>query len=79
MERIALNFGKPNETWLDAVTPAEAEEYIRQGHFAPGSMLPKVEAAARFARSKPGRTALITLLEKARDGIAGRTGTRFSL
>ena len=79
VERIALNFGKPNETWLDAVTPAEAEEYIRQGHFAPGSMLPKVEAAARFARSKPGRTALITLLEKARDGIAGRTGTRFSL
>ncbi len=79
VERIALNFGRENERWLDAVTPEEAEAYIREGHFAPGSMLPKVEAAAMFARSKPGRTALITLLDKARDGIAGRTGTRFSL
>ena len=60
------------------MTPAEAREYIAQGQFAPGSMLPKVEAAVRFAESKPGRTALITLLEKAKDGIEGRTGTRIS-
>ena len=45
------------------------------GQFAPGSMLPKVEAAVKFAESKTGRQALITLLEKARDGIAGKTGT----
>ena len=50
-----------------------------QGQFAPGSMLPKVQAAVQFAESKPGRSALITLLEKARDGIAGRTGTSISL
>ena len=47
----------------------------REGQFAPGSMLPKVEAAVKFAQSKPGREALITLLEKAREGIAGKTGT----
>ena len=46
-----------------------------EGQFAPGSMLPKVQAAVSFAESKPGRTALITLLEKAKDGIAGKTGT----
>ena len=75
VERVAVNFGKPNEQWLSQLTPAMAEEYIAQGHFAPGSMLPKVEAAVKFARSKPGRSALITLLEKAREGILGRTGT----
>ena len=53
----------------------EAERYMAEGHFAPGSMLPKVEAAVKFAESKTGRQALITLLEKARDGIAGKTGT----
>lgn len=79
VERIALNFGKENERWLDSVTPEEAAEYAREGHFAPGSMLPKVEAAAMFAASRPGREALITLLEKARDGIAGKTGTRFRM
>ena len=45
------------------------------GEFAPGSMLPKVEAAVRFAESGPGRKSLITLLDKAEDGLAGRTGT----
>ena len=47
---------------------------MERGHFAPGSMLPKVRAAVEFAESAPGRTALITLLEKAKDGVAGRTG-----
>ena len=60
---------------LDSLTPAEAKVYIERGHFAPGSMLPKVRAAVEFAESAPGRTALITLLEKAKDGVAGRTGT----
>ena len=77
VERIALNFGRENETWLNALTPQQAARYIEEGHFAPGSMRPKVEAAAMFAASRPGREALITLLEKARDGIAGKTGTRF--
>ena len=76
VEKVAINFGKPDQKGLDDLTPAMAREYIAQGQFAPGSMLPKVEAALSFAESKPGRTALITLLEKARDGIEGKTGTR---
>ena len=75
VEKVAINFGKPNQTWLDSLTPAEAKVYMERGHFAPGSMLPKVQAAVEFAESAPGRTALITLLEKAKDGVAGRTGT----
>jgi len=75
VEKVAVNFGKPDQTWLDTMTPAEAGQYEQEGQFAPGSMLPKVQAAVKFAESKKGRTALITLLEKARDGIAGKTGT----
>ena len=75
VEKVAINFGKPDVKWLDSLTPDEARKYMDEGHFAPGSMLPKVQAAVQFAESKPGRTALITLLEKAKDGINGRTGT----
>lgn len=76
VEKVAINFGKPEEKWLDELDTAQAKQYISEGHFAPGSMLPKVEAAVEFAESKQGRTALITLLEKAKDGILGKTGTR---
>ncbi len=75
VEKVAIHFGRPDVKWLDRLTPEEAQAYIDAGEFAPGSMLPKVQAALRFAQSKPGRTALITLLEKAKDGVAGRTGT----
>lgn len=75
VEKVAVNFGKPDQKWLDSLTPDEAREYIGQGQFAPGSMLPKVEACVKFAESKPGRNALITLLDRAADGIAGKTGT----
>ncbi|MBO8124821.1 carbamate kinase, partial [Klebsiella pneumoniae] len=75
VEKIAINFGKPNEQWLDKLTSADAQRYIDEKHFAPGSMLPKVEAALSFSRSKKGRKALITLLNKAKDGIEGKTGT----
>lgn len=76
VEKAAINFNKPEQKWLDDLTPEEARKYIAEGQFAPGSMLPKIEAAVKFAESKPGRTALITLLEKAEDGINGKTGTR---
>lgn len=79
VEKVALHYGTPEETWLDNVSVAEANQYIKEGHFAPGSMLPKVQAAVSFASSKPGRTALITLLEKSRDAIQGKTGTTFHL
>ncbi len=75
VEKVAINFGKENQQWLSSMTVGEAKRYMDEGQFAPGSMLPKVEAAVKFAQSAPGREALITLLEKARDGIAGRTGT----
>ena len=75
VEKVAINFGKPDQKGLDTLTPDEARKYIGEGHFAPGSMLPKVEAAVEFAESAPGRSALITLLEKAKDGVAGKTGT----
>ena len=79
VEKVAINFGKPDQKWLDHLTPEEARQYEAEGQFAPGSMLPKVQAAVKFAASKPGRTALITLLEKAKDGIAGKTGTAVSM
>ena len=77
VEKVALNFGKPDEKWLGDISVAEANQYISEGHFAPGSMLPKVQAAVDFASSKKGRTALITLLEKSRDAVQGKTGTMF--
>ena len=79
VEKVAINFGKPDQQWLDHLTPDEARRYAAEGQFAPGSMLPKVQAAAKFAESKPGRTALIPLLEKAKEGIAGKTGTAVSV
>ena len=75
VEKVAVNFGKPDQRWLDELTPADVERYIGEGQFAPGSMLPKVQAALSFAQSGAGRSSLITLLEKASDGIAGKTGT----
>lgn len=75
VEKVAINFGKPNEQWLDKLTLGDADRFIAEGHFAKGSMLPKVEAAASFARSRPGRKALITVLNKAKEGIEGKTGT----
>ncbi|MFV0412798.1 MAG: carbamate kinase, partial [Oscillospiraceae bacterium] len=75
VEKVAVNFRKENEEWLSSLSLADAQRYIEEGQFAPGSMLPKVQAAMQFAASKPGRKALITLLEKAEDGIAGKTGT----
>ncbi len=75
VEKVCINFGKPNQETLDNLTLEKAQTYVDEGHFAPGSMLPKVQAGMLFASSKKGRRTLITLLEKARDGIAGKTGT----
>ncbi len=78
VEKVAINFGKPDEQWLDNLSLRDAERFIEEEHFAKGSMLPKVEAAAAFARSGPGRKALITMLSKAKEGIEGKTGTIIS-
>jgi len=82
VEKVAVNFGKSDQRWLDVLTVSEAEKYIAENHFAKGSMLPKIEAAMTFVRSGgsgKSKSALITLLTKAGDGIAGRTGTRITL
>jgi carbamate kinase len=76
VEKVAINFGLPQQKWLSDLDIATAKKYIKENQFAPGSMLPKVQAAVKFVESKPGRTALITLLGKAREGILGKTGTR---
>ena len=75
VEKVAINFGKENQEWLDDLTVEQANKYIAKEQFAKGSMLPKIEAAIRFAESGEGRRTLITLLDKAAEGIAGKTGT----
>lgn len=75
VEKVAIHFGTPEQEDLSELTPESAQAYIEAGEFAPGSMLPKVQAALQFAQSGEGRTSLITLLDKAADGIAGKTGT----
>ncbi|MCF0134622.1 MAG: carbamate kinase [Blautia sp.] len=79
VEKVSINFRKENEQQLNEITVDEAREYIAQGQFAPGSMLPKIEAAIDFASSDKNRSAMITLLEKAKEGIKGETGTRIHL
>lgn len=75
VEKVSINFKKPDQKGLDRMSAAEAKQYIKEGHFAPGSMLPKIEAALNFVESKPGRIAIITSLDKAVDAIEGRAGT----
>jgi len=75
VERVCLNFGKPGERAIDAMSVAEAKRYIAEGHFQPGSMLPKVEACIQFIEGG-GREALITRPEALADVVEGRSGTR---
>ena len=79
VEKAAVHFGRPDETGIDKMTPAEARMHITNHEFAEGSMLPKIQAAVKFAESRPGRISLITLLSKAREGIRGNTGTRICM
>jgi len=75
VEKVLLNFGKPNEQAVDQMTVADCRRFIEEGHFAPGSMLPKIEAALEFVQSG-GRLALITDPEHLTSALAGETGTR---
>lgn len=75
VEKASINFKKPNQEDLSVITIEEAEKYIEEGHFAPGSMLPKVMASVKFAKSKPGRKSIITSLYKSMDALNGLTGT----
>lgn len=74
VEKVAINFNKPNMQWLDRMTVAEAEHYMAEGHFAKGSMLPKIQAILRFLKNG-GKQALITNPENIGRALAGETGT----
>lgn len=74
VDKVFINFGKENQKAIDKMTVAEAEQYIKEGHFAPGSMLPKIKACIDFIKST-GNQALITTPEKLADAVDGKAGT----
>ncbi len=78
VEKVAINFNKPNQEDLASLTLEQADQYIEEGQFAPGSMLPKVEAAMKFVRANPNKKAIITSLDKAVEALNGETGTVFT-
>lgn len=75
VEKVAIRFGKPDVEWLSELSISDANRYIEDKEFAEGSMLPKIRAAIAFTESKAGRKTLITSLEKAQEGLEGKTGT----
>lgn len=78
VEKVAINWGKPDQQNLDNMSLKEAVQYIDEGQFAPGSMLPKVEAAMKFVRANPDKRAIITSLDKAIEALEGKTGTEIT-
>lgn len=74
VEKVALNYGKPNQTNLDEISSAEAQQYLKKGHFAPGSMGPKVEAAIGFVNAG-GKKAVISSLDAGARALEGKAGT----
>jgi carbamate kinase len=74
VEKVAINFNKPNQEWLSRMTVAEAEKFIEEGHFAPGSMLPKIQAIVKFLK-EGGKQALITDPPNIKRALNGETGT----
>ncbi len=75
VDRVAVNFGKPEQKDLAEMTAEEAKKYCNEGHFAPGSMLPKVEAAMMFVERGSNRKAVICSLEKVQLAVKGESGT----
>jgi carbamate kinase len=78
IDRVALNYKKPNQRFIDRMTVAEARQYIAEGHFARGSMLPKIEAVIDFLENG-GRRAIIASLERAHEALHGKSGTHVTL
>lgn len=75
VEKVYINFNKENQQGLDFMNIDDASKYINEGHFAKGSMLPKIEACVDFVKSSENGKALITSLEKAKEALRGNTGT----
>jgi carbamate kinase len=78
VERVYLNYGQPNQKALDHMSVDEAEEYLREGHFPPGSMGPKIEAVIQFLESG-GKESLITSPENLARALRGEAGTRITM
>lgn len=74
VQKVAINFNKPDQKWLDTMTIEEAKKYLAEGQFAKGSMLPKIEAILKYF-AKGGKKALITDPEHIKDALDGKTGT----
>ena len=75
VDKVSLNFNKPDQIDLDEMSLEEAEKYIQERQFAKGSMLPKVESCIEYVSHTPDGKALITSLEKAKEALQGKTGT----
>lgn len=75
VDQVMINFNKPNQEGISEMTTVQAKQYIEEGHFASGSMLPKVEACLEFVEKSENGIALITSLEKAAEALEGKTGT----
>lgn len=78
VEKVAINFGTPDQVDLDHLSLEEAAKLCEEGQFGSGSMLPKVEACMKFVRANPDKKAIITSLAKAQEALAGETGTVFT-
>ena len=78
VENVYINFNKPDQKKLENISLIEAAEYVKEGQFPAGSMLPKVEAAMKFVRAFPQKKAIITSLDKAVEALEGKTGTVFT-
>jgi carbamate kinase len=76
VERVAINYNKPNQQWLDRLTAAQAREYLKQGHFLKGSMAPKITAVLNFLQAMPKSQAIITDPPNITRALSGETGTR---
>ncbi len=77
VEKVALNFNKPNQEWLDHMSLNEAKKYLSEGHFAPGSMRPKIESAIKFLE-KSGKKVIITSIDKLPQAMKGKAGTHIT-
>ena len=77
VERVAIDFGKPTQRFLDTMSVSEARRYLEEGQFPPGSMGPKIQAAINYLE-QGGKLVLITSLERAFDAVEGRAGTRIT-
>lgn len=75
VSRVAINWGKPDQRGIESMTVAEAKKHIADNQFAPGSMLPKVQAAIAFVEGNPKGKAIIADLKEVEDAINGKTGT----